>query len=195
MDREATGVLRDVVDALDALSIRYAIGGSVASSLYGEPRSTHDIDILLQLGAGDVDTLVARLESDYVVFPDAVRSAVVHSSSFQALHKRYFFKVDLFVAGTGILDREQLEHRRFQQLPNVREEPIAVTAPENIVLRKLDWFRLGDEVSDRQWRDILGVLRIRGPDLDLDYMRDVSRRAGLHALLERALSESGLAKG
>lgn len=192
MDPEISRVLRDIVDALDALAIPYAIGGSVASSVYGEPRSTHDIDVQVALHEPHLGPLLARLNRDYVISEELARSALANFSSFQALHKQLFLKVDLFVSGPGPLDREQLERRRPESLPAIRAAPIFVTAAENIVLRKLDWYRLGDGVSDRQWRDILGVLKIQGRELDIAYMREIAARVGLDALLRRALVESGL---
>ncbi len=192
MDTETFRIVGAMAEALEALEISYAVGGSVASSVHGEPRSSFDVDILVDLDERRVDALAAALETEFFFDRDYARSACRNRSSFQVLHRKLFIKVDLFVCGSGVLDREQLERRVSKSFPNQRARPISVTAAENIVLRKLDWFRIGDEVSDRQWRDVLGVLKVRAKELDLAYLSRTAERTGLAELLARALREAGI---
>jgi hypothetical protein len=189
--REDLAVLGRFADVLDGLGVPYAVGGSLASGAWGEPRSTHDVDVAVDLPLETVPALVAALQTDFFVDETSVREAAERRSSFNANHKRLYLKVDVFVAGDGELDRRQLERRIARPLSPDFERTFALTAPEDVVLRKLDWFRQGDQVSERQWRDVLGVLKTQASRLDTDSLREGARRLGLAEFLERALLESG----
>ncbi len=98
-------------------------------------------------------------------------------------------KVDLFVLGDSLLDRRQIERRWRVQ---VRADPPAhvwVTSPEDVILRKLEWFAATGGSSERQWGDVIGLIRTQGPDLDLEDLRSAAAALGLAAMVERALAE------
>jgi hypothetical protein len=160
--------------------------------VHGEPRSTHDIDILIHMSAASIQGLVGSLSAEFFVHPEDVREAVARGRAFNAVHRKLFVKVDLFVSGENLLDREQLERRSLGPIAPDEPQRVFVTSAEVIVLRKLDWFRMTDGTSDRQWRDVLGVLKTSGPSLDLVYLRRTAGRLGLDELLERALSAAGI---
>src|SRR5688500_9631842 len=142
MSVDPIGVVLEVVRILDDLHMDYAIGGSIASSVFGEPRATADADLLVALGELEVDELVARLLTTFYVSEDAAREAARRLSSFNACHLESTFKIDLFVAGAHLLDQEQLSRRRLIEIA-ASGSSACVTAPENLVARKLDWYRRG----------------------------------------------------
>ncbi len=182
--------LLETVRALEELGLEYAIGGSVASSVFGEPRASADADLIVAATEAELPALLAKLEPTFYVSEDAARDAVRRHSSFNAIHLASTYKIDVFVAGADLLDREQLARRLLLEL--APGSAAYVTAPENIVLRKLDWYRQGGEVSDQQWRDVLGVLKVQAPTIDLGYLRAQATLVGLPHLLERALVAAGI---
>jgi hypothetical protein len=175
-----------VADAIERCGLRYSVGGSLASTLQGEPRSTLDVDVLVELPADRVDALVRELGADFFVDPDSVLRAVRQGTSVNIFHHSTSVKVDLFVAGGSALERSQLQRRARV---HVSGGELFVHSPEDILLQKLRWYQLGGEVSDRQWRDILGILMVQQGRLDMEFLRTTAAEAGLSVLLERALAE------
>ncbi|HSG66434.1 MAG TPA: hypothetical protein VLD39_15605 [Gammaproteobacteria bacterium] len=190
MSAEPILVLVRVAELLDALAIPYVVGGSVASGFHGAPRMTQDIDILIDLPSQKVEPLTASMRPEFYVDLEAAREAQRKRGSFNAIHLGYHHKVDFFIAADDVLDREQLDRRVSATIAPDVPRKIFLTSAENIVLRKLDWFRRGDEASEVQWRDILALLKIRRGALDLDYVRRIARSTGLESLLARALSQA-----
>lgn len=180
----------DIARRLDRLDIPYVIGGSLASALVGEPRSTADVDVAVKLSTAMVGPLIADVEADFYVPEAAVSVAVASRSSFNLIDRRSALKVDVFVLGDDLLDRRQLERRRSVPLPVDPPQAVWVTSTEDVVLRKLRWFDDGGQISDRQWRDVLGVLRTQAGRLDDEYLDMTAREAGLSDLLEHARREA-----
>jgi hypothetical protein len=180
----------DVARRLDRLGIPYVIGGSLASTLVGEPRSTADVDIAVELSAAMIEPLVDEVSADFYVPESAVAAAVAARSSFNLIDRRSALKVGVFVLGEDLLDRRQLERRRSVPFPVDPPQAVWVTSTEDVVLRKLRWFDDGGQVSDRQWRDILGVLRTQSSRVDDVYLDSTAEQAGLADLLERARQDA-----
>ena len=177
-----------VTRALDALGIIHTIGGSIASSIAGEPRSTLDIDIVAALHESHVAPLVEALSTEFYVDDEALRRAVRQHSSANVIHQATQLKVDIFVAGGTPLDEQQLRRRQAVEIGDGKI--LHVHPPEDILLQKLRWYRRGGVGSERQWRDILGIIRVQGPDLDRDYLQANAPALDVTDLLDRALGEA-----
>jgi len=181
-----------VVDALNRLGAPYYIGGSLASSAHGLARSTADADLVADLDSRHVAALVELLQADYYIDAGAVRQAIAHQSCFNVIHLATSFKVDVFVAKQRAYDRAALRRRVQASLDPEAPAEVFLASPEDAVLSKLEWYRLGDEVSDRQWGDVLGVLKIQQNRLDRPYMQEWAAKLGVLDLLERAWREAGV---
>lgn len=192
MISDPLSALLDVVGILDELELPYAVGGSVASSVFGEPRASADADLIVQMSEAQLGKLLASLEGSYYVSEDAARDAVRRHSSFNVIHLESMYKVDVFVAGPSQLDQEQLRRKVRIALTTEPNTSAFVTAAENLVLRKLDWFRQSGETSDRQWRDVLGILKVQAGALDMTYLLRSADDTGLRDLLDRALDQATL---
>ncbi len=181
-------VTLEVGEVLDGLGVPWVVGGSVASSLHGIPRSTQDVDIVADLDASHVEPLVRSLQDRFYVDHDAVMSAVRTRGSCNLIHLATMTKIDVFVAKRDALSRSQLRRRQLHTVDVGAVLPL--TSPEDVVLQKLSWYRKGGGISQRQWADVLGVLRVRSEDLDLEYLRVAATREDLARLLEEAIAEA-----
>lgn len=190
MQNEATRITLLVTQTLERIGIPYAVGGSFASSLHGVMRSTLDVDIVADMKLEHIQPLVAALSKEFYADDEMMKDAIERHSSFNLIHYETAFKVDIFIRKSRAFDQMQLERRKISVITTDPEESIYVTSPEDTILAKLEWYRMGDEVSDRQWRDILGVLKTRAGELDLDYLRKWANELKVTDLLERALIET-----
>jgi len=189
---DAISALIPVIEALEELEIPYQIGGSVASSVHGFARSTLDADLVVDLKAGQILPLVNRLQNAYYLSIPAIEEAVQHRRSFNLIHLDTIFKIDIFVLKTENFDR--VSFGRVSRAALSQEDPrqYNFTSPEDIVLRKLEWYKTGGGVSERQWLDLIGVLKVQAQALDFAYLKEWADRLMLTELLEQALNETDL---
>ena len=188
---EQIAVLSLVTDTLDDLGVLYAIGGSFASAVHGVMRATMDADLVADLRPEQIGPLTRSLGDAFYADPDMMREAVHRHTAFNLIHLNSMFKVDVFVAGSRDFDRAQLNRRQLHLLSDDPERRAYIASAEDIILSKLEWYRLGGETSDRQWRDVLGVLRVQGDRLDREYMQHMAASLGVDDLLPRAFEEAG----
>jgi len=181
----ALDIALKVAGALTTVGAEYFLGGSLASSLQGEPRATNDIDFVIALPAGRIDAFRDALGSEFEVDTDMLRDAVLHARSANAFYLPVVMKIDFFGRGYEPFDDSEFSRRR-PVVVRASGEAIVVKSAEDTVLRKLLWFREGGEVSEKQWRDIVSVLRVSGDAIDDAYLRSWASRLHLEVLLERA---------
>ncbi len=188
-DHNTIDVALMVTEIFDKLGIPYLIGGSVASILYGTVRYTNDADIVADIKPHQAHELASAFSLDFFIYVESIQSAIEHQSSFSLVHKESIIKIDIFVNKGRAFDHSRFD-RRAEKLMAISPPRTAwVCTPEDIILAKLEWFRMGSEVSERQWRDVLGVIKMQADKLDQAYLRRWARVLNVSDLLERALEE------
>jgi hypothetical protein len=188
---EIVHVLLPLIEVFDDLQILYYVGGSVVSSVYGEPRGTLDADIVADIHFKHVNSLVRGLQAEYYIDADMIRDAIRHRSSFNIIYLDSMFKIDVFLPKTRqYAQQERLRARKEVIAEGVR--PFYLSSPEDIILNKLEWYKMGEQVSTRQWNDLIGVIKRQGATLDLPYLHLWARELRVADLLARALHEGGL---
>ncbi|MCC7143349.1 MAG: hypothetical protein IT349_14720 [Candidatus Eisenbacteria bacterium] len=185
------GALSAFLDLVDRLQLPCVIGGSVASSLQGLPRQTIDLDVVVELPGDRVDALVVAAAASFYVSEFAVREAVRNQRAFNLIHVETAFKIDCYIAGPDQFDRAQFDRAIAVELPGLPGRILRVASAEDVILRKLEWYRLGHEVSERQWHDVIGVLKVQGDRLDTGYLDAWAAIRGVSELLARARAAAG----
>lgn len=182
--------LQHFTDILDRLGIAYAIGGSVASSIYGAVRFTEDADLTVEPFDEKAKELFESVKAKYYINEEAMYHALGQRSSFNVIHFESAFKIDVFVRGNSEYDKQVMSRRKATKLSDSFNKPFSVVSPEDIILLKLRWYRAGGCSSQRQWNDVLGVLRVCGSTVDFAYLRKWASLLSIGDLLERAISQS-----
>jgi hypothetical protein len=187
---EPIAVTTLVTDALETLGITYAICGSLASAVHGVMRATMDADLVADLRPEHVEPLAQALGNAFYADAEMMHDAVRRHSSFNVIHLDTMFKVDLFVAKPRAFDRSQLARRQSYVLSEDPPRRAYITSAEDIILAKLEWYHIGGRTSDRQWRDILGVIKVQENRLDHDYLHGMAATLDVRDLLEQAFDEA-----
>ncbi len=178
-----------VTKRFDELKIPYYIGGAVASIIHGEERFTKDADLVIRILPVHIKKFVKAFESDFVVSEDVVQDSLTRRYAFNIIHIDTAYKIDLY----PIADDDEMEITAFTRRlrVDIGAGEIWMATAEDVVLAKLHWFRKGGEVSVKQWRDVLGVLKVQGNNLDFAYLEPMAVRFGLADLLGRARDDAG----
>lgn len=182
-------VLSQVTTTLDQQNIPYVLVGSFASSIHGMYRSTADIDILADIHTDQIRPLFDGLQNSFYVDEQAIREAVAQGRSFNAIHFDSVFKVDIFVSKSDEFAVSQLNRRQLRKISPEKDEVVYVATAEDTILAKLRWYRAGNETSNTQWNDVLGILGTSRNSLDAEYLRTWAEELDLSDLLQRAWND------
>jgi hypothetical protein len=190
MENEPIEVTIVVTGVFERLDVPYLIGGSLASTLYGMVRTTQDSDIIAEMHLNHIQPFVSALEADFYIDREMIAESIQHNSSFNIIHRDTMFKVDVFIPPPRPFLQSQLARASRQTFTLGKVVSAKFASPEDTILSKMEWYRLGGEASDRQWRDILGVLKTKAGDIDLEYLYHWARELKVSDLLERALIQA-----
>lgn len=184
---DLVAALMPVAAAFDRLGVRHYIGGSVASTMHGAIRSTMDVDVVCDLQADQVDAFLSAFGGDFYVREAAARQAVKKRSCFNLIHLPTAYKVDVFVSRGRPFDVAAMERAVPLPLAAGQNTTVPVATAEDSIVAKLEWFRLGDESSERQWHDVSRLVALHGDALDIAHMRRMADSVGVADLLDRLL--------
>lgn len=187
---DVVAVTLRVVRLLEELGVPYVIGGSLASSIHGTLRSTGDVDFVVDMRSEHVQPFVRALADEFYVSESRVKQSVETGGSFNVVALEPMFKVDFFVARDKPFETSQLNRGEALRVSRTAAERVNVSTPEDVVLAKLIWYRKGGEISDRQWQDVLGVLRVKTGSLDEAYLKRMAEEEGVDDLVNQALDEA-----
>jgi hypothetical protein len=188
-DLELT-VIRHSIAVLGRLGIGYAVGGSWASCLFGDHHYTYNLDLMVEPFPGQEEVFATEFRVSYAFRPEELPRAVAERRSFSILHKPSGFTVHVFVRQDRPFEDSVMKRRWASNWPNLSATPIMVVSAEDIILLKLEWWHLGKLKSEQQWRDVLGVLRVRADALDHSYLNQWATELGVSGLLECARAEA-----
>jgi len=190
MQNEPIEVTLKVTGVLENLGVPYIIGGSLASTLYGMVRTTQDSDIITEMHIEHIQPFMKALQDEFYIDEEMIAESIQRHSSFNIIHRDTMFKVDVFIPRPRPYLQSQFTRARKQTFLLDAEVSAKFASPEDVILSKLEWYRLGGEASEHQWRDVLGVMKTRAGGLDLDYLRKWAGELKVTDLLDRALKES-----
>jgi hypothetical protein len=184
-------VLKPFIKVLNDLSISYYISGSIASSVFGLPRSTMDIDIVADIKTLHIPDLKKQLENEFYIDEDMIRDAVNRMSSFNLIHLETAMKIDVFIPQQDIYQKSANNRRKKDTLlENDKSSEFYFSSPEDIILNKLKWYEMGNRISERQWLDVLGVIKVQEDSLDKEYLKSWAEKLGVSKLLVDAFQEA-----
>jgi hypothetical protein len=189
-NQENVAIVHEVAAVLDRLEIPYAVGGSWARSLLGKPRLTHDVNVTVEPFPGKETAFCSSFSDDYYVSVPMIQDAVRRRSSFNIIHWPSGFKIDIFVRKNRPYDASVLARRRLHPLSDGRS--LTLVSPEDVILLKLEWYRLGGNTSERQLEDVRGVFQMQAGNLDQAYLDHWAADLSVSDLLQRARQESGV---
>ena len=185
--------LEPVIKAFDELGILYYIGGSLASSSYGVARSSLDVDFVSDLSLHHIQPLVDKLAKSFYIDAMMIEDAINNKGTFNLLHLESMLKIDVFILKDQVYFRNAF-NRRITKTIDEDNQPLKLVlcSPEDIILIKLDWYRSGGELSERQWQDVAGVIKVQDKSLDKKYLTKWGEELGINDLLIKSFKECGI---
>lgn len=176
-------LLVDCLRRLNRTGITYYLTGSMASNFWGIPRTTHDLDFVVQLPISAVHRIMQEFSGDFYIEENAVLAASKPPYQFNAIDTRSALKVDFWLPKPEAFDQEMLHRRAAVTLFGV---PAWIATAEDVILHKLVWNRISP--SDRQLGDAAGIVAVQSDSLNKTYMSEWAQELKLTSELERILS-------
>ena len=175
---------------LEAINIPYYVGGGVASSIHGEARSTRDLDVAIQIPIAEIDLLVKTLENAGFYCPAGAVEDLKQSRSqlLNITHTETIANADIYIADNTAFAQSQMSRRQLIEVEGTAKFWIA--SPEDTIVQKLFWSK--NSRSEKQWRDVLGILKLQGVNLDRDYLQKWAQHLEVVESLTQALTEAGI---
>jgi hypothetical protein len=189
MNTEPIQVMMLVTKIFNQMEIPYLVGGSLASAIHGVNRTTLDVDLVADIKLNQVDDIIAGLKEAFYLDKAMIKDAIQNKGSFNIIHLDTMFKVDIFLLKFRAFDINQMNRRILHLIGDQDPEKVYFSTAEDIILAKLEWYKNGGEISERQWRDIIGVLSVQLNRINVDDMRKWAKSLGIENLLERALRD------
>jgi hypothetical protein len=176
---------------LDRMDIPYEVGGSVASSAHGIPRTTLDVNLVVDLKPEQIETFAGELQQHFYADAEQIREAFAKGRAANVIHLGSIWKFDLFPLRNDEYSRMEFSRRATRHISTDDGESIecSLASVEDTILRKLEWYRAGGEASDRQWNDLRGVTRAAADRLDLGYLHRWAAYLKVSDLVEKLLAE------
>ena len=187
---EILKVLQLVISKLEELGISYMVSGSAASSFHAFVRTTQDGDLVVALGRDQVEKFASAFAPEFYLDRASIRRAIQMGSSFNLIHLESSLKIDFFPLRKRNFSQQEFSRRQRRVLLRGSDAPVYVASAEDTILVKLEWFRAGGEISENQWRYVLGILKVQAGSLDLVYLNQWARELHVEDLLGRALNET-----
>lgn len=180
-------LLKRVIQALEDAGIEYMVTGSTASSLQGEPRSTHDIDLVVAIEQSDVKELLdAFPPPDFYLDEDSILDALSRQGMFNLIDVNEGEKVDFWILTNDAFDQSRFARKCVEEVMGVR---MCVSSPEDTVLAKLRWAKLSGG-SEKQFTDALRVYEVQRERLDMDYLHYWAKALEVEPMWQRLREEA-----
>lgn len=174
-------LLQIIVGVLDRLHIPYLVTGSVAAMAYGEPRLTNDIDIIADVKEPHIPGLLAAFPAEeYYISDDMIREAIRHKGQFNIIHPASGLKVDIIIRTNSPFDISRF--RRVRRIQPAETYEADFSSPEDVIIKKMEFYKEGG--SEKHLRDITGILKVSGNNVDMKYIEDWAGRLGLLEIWE-----------
>jgi hypothetical protein len=183
-----------VVKVFEKLGIAYHIGGSLASSAFGVARATLDVDIVANIRLEHTSGVTELLKEEFYVDDEMINDAIKEESAFNLIHFETMFKIDVFILKKRPFDQQSFVRRVQKSVSEDSSLKLFFATPEDIILNKLEWFKKGGGVSERQWQDVLGILKVQSTALDMAYLRKWAKELTIVELLNKAIDDAGIDK-
>lgn len=182
-------LLKQIISILDRSKIDYMLTGSIVSSMQGEPRSTHDIDIVIAMGLSQIDILIEAFEqTDFYINKQAVIEAVKQKQMFNVINTKSAEKVDFWILTEEPFDKSRFERRVVEEFEQLR---LKISRPEDTILAKLRWAKLSGG-SEKQYIDALRVYEVQNNNIDSDYIQKWAKILEVSDLWSKIQTEAEL---